>query len=418
MCDKKTQIEKFLDKHKHIYIEIDNEISMTYIHNLLINNVVFEDSNDIETYYLGHYYKIIKKDYVTMKKYYLKSIDNGNDNAMNNLAKYYCDIEKNYKLAKKYFLMAIDKNNGYAINGLALYYQNVEKDYVLAKKYLLMGENIGNVNAITNLGYFYQNIEINYDLMKKYYEKAIEKGCKTAILNLCIYYQTIELNDKMAKKYYARGCCSNITQCLILLHNYYKKINKEHKIETYMRIMCVMRNVTAMELLGHYYENKNNTEEKIKYYSMAIENNSVNGYIHNSVGIYYMEKKDYKLAKKCYVNGIKYNHKESINNLGVYYLIKQKDEKAIDYFLLSNTPEGIYNIITIYAKDKRYIKMLDVYINNPHIVPREIIIEYFNFVIDKDLSNIEKQSFTQIVKNFEFNDCDKVSNALKIIIEM
>ena len=61
-----------------------------------------------------------------MKKYYLMSIDKGNDDAMSNLALYYQTVEINYEQMKKYYLMSINKGNVIAMSNLGLYYQTVK----------------------------------------------------------------------------------------------------------------------------------------------------------------------------------------------------------------------------------------------------------------------------------------------------
>src|SRR5437867_3039839 len=134
-------IKNILSKYNCNYIEINNQNSLGRIHNLLLNKLLFEPSNDIEMLYLGIYYHTIEQNYDLMVKYYLMAIDKDNYIAMDNLASYY-EIIENYNLAEKYYLMSINK---------------------------------GNVNSMANLGFYYLNKE-NYDFMKKYFIMASNNG--------------------------------------------------------------------------------------------------------------------------------------------------------------------------------------------------------------------------------------------------
>src|SRR5438552_2937590 len=115
-------IKNLLDQYNYDYVNIDTKDSLIKIHNLLINNIIFEPLTSIELLYLAIYYREISQNYELMKKYYLMAIDKGNSDAMNNLGYYYDKIEENYDLMKKYYLMAIEKRNYDAAKNLLKYY--------------------------------------------------------------------------------------------------------------------------------------------------------------------------------------------------------------------------------------------------------------------------------------------------------
>jgi hypothetical protein len=128
-------IKQFLSTNKYRFINIDNEDSIKNIYELVINDVIFEPTTAMEMLYTGVYHEY-KKDYDTMKKYYLMAVENGNISAMKNLGNYYNNIEKEYDLMKKYYLMAIENGNVRAMYHLGVYYYTVENDHKQSKKYL------------------------------------------------------------------------------------------------------------------------------------------------------------------------------------------------------------------------------------------------------------------------------------------
>lgn len=186
MNDKEKEIDNIISKYNKEYIKIDNQTSINNVYELFVNNVIFEPTCDIEMYYLGHYYNLIKHDYEMCKKYYLMSVDNGNHNAMNNLGYYYHHIELNYDLAIKYYLMAINMNNYYSFNNLGELYETMKK----------------------------------YDLMEKYYLMATERGDSNGTCNLCRYYKNIETNRKKINQYYFCQLSSNVQVAYISISKY------------------------------------------------------------------------------------------------------------------------------------------------------------------------------------------------------
>ena len=77
MQHKIEEITKVLKKYELKYVEIEDEESLDKIHNLFINNVIYEFTSSIEHLYGGAYYEIFH-DYNKMKKHYLIAIKNNN----------------------------------------------------------------------------------------------------------------------------------------------------------------------------------------------------------------------------------------------------------------------------------------------------------------------------------------------------
>lgn len=193
-----------------------------YILELFNNNCIELDSvNENILLWNGFYYCFVKKDYVEMKKCYIKAVEMGNDSAMNNLGIYYEKIEKNYPEMKKHFLMAIELGNSNAMVNLGYYYKKNKNNYVKMKKYYMMGIELSNSNAMFNLGYYYGEVENNYPEMKKYYLMAIQLGNTKAMVCLGIYYEEIENNYPEMEKYYLMAIKMNDCVALEYLCEFY-----------------------------------------------------------------------------------------------------------------------------------------------------------------------------------------------------
>lgn len=153
-------------------------------------------------YRLGYHCEHVEKNYDMMKMCYLMAIDRKCLNAMYQLGYYHYLIDKDYDLMKKYYLMAIALNHSGAMNDLALYYGHVEKDYEMMRKYFMMAIDRKNALAMYNFGYYYKEMENNYDMMKYYYLKAIELKQVNAMYDLADYYDSMEKNYSLMKEYY------------------------------------------------------------------------------------------------------------------------------------------------------------------------------------------------------------------------
>lgn len=161
------------------------------------------DSNTLNI--IGLYYEYVKKDYNSMKRYYLRAIKLKNDVAMYNLGDYYQTIEYNYIKMLKYYLQAIELGNTQSMNDLGFYYCNI-KDYDAMEQCYLQAAQLGNSNAMYNLGHYYQYVKINYGKMKQYYSQIMELMYDGDVMyNLGNYYGTIEIDYNKMKYYYLQS---------------------------------------------------------------------------------------------------------------------------------------------------------------------------------------------------------------------
>uniref|UniRef100_A0A6C0H5S4 RING-type domain-containing protein n=1 Tax=viral metagenome TaxID=1070528 RepID=A0A6C0H5S4_9ZZZZ len=180
-----------------------------------INDMIIGITNN-----LGIFYNY-ETNLVKAKKYFLMSIEKGNECAMCNLAMLFETKEKDYKNAIKYYLMAIEKGFDLAMNNLGnLYY--VKKDYENAKKYYLMAIEKGFNLAMNNLGSLYY-VKKDYENAKKYWLMAIEKGNDVAIKNIKIIMNEIELYL----------CLKEMENKNELIENEIKKLKKVKKVIEY-----------------------------------------------------------------------------------------------------------------------------------------------------------------------------------------
>jgi hypothetical protein len=166
-----------------------NENDYLYTNNIIdiFNDNIINTTNPILLNAIGLYYRYKNINYTKMKKYFDRSIKQGNSDSMYNLASYYDNIVCNYDTMKKYLLMAIDKRNPSAMCYLGYYYHYLKIDYTMMKKYYLMAIEHDNVIAMNNLGHYYTNVENNSLLGNKYYMMAIEKGYMHSFNNYLIY---------------------------------------------------------------------------------------------------------------------------------------------------------------------------------------------------------------------------------------
>src|SRR5581483_6613846 len=104
------------------YVKIKNPDILKQVHDLYINEYDSKNNDSIYLFYLGSYEEYIKQNYELAEKYYLKSIEQDNHEAMNNLALMYEKQDKNV-YAEKYYLMSIEQGNNKAMNNLALMYE-------------------------------------------------------------------------------------------------------------------------------------------------------------------------------------------------------------------------------------------------------------------------------------------------------
>lgn len=142
--------------------------------------------------------------YVEALKYYKKSADYGDANAMCWLGNFYDNgwgTKKNDLLAKEWYEKAADGGNVAAMYNLGCMYRygrpNITQNYKEARKWYRKAAENGFPDAMTSLGYMYHNgegVKLNYDEAIKWYKLAIQSDepNTTAMCNLAFMYENGE----------------------------------------------------------------------------------------------------------------------------------------------------------------------------------------------------------------------------------
>lgn len=257
-----------LDTDAETDTENDDDSADLFNQNRIIENTIIErylrsEPNDVDIIdkckeseivmlYYGIYYGI-KGHYNLMTKYYLKSIELGNCDAMVNLGNYYRDIRINSANMLCYYEMAIAKNFKDAAYNLrkrlqssplieyyyssaaakgsilgkyklarykhkhSMHSDHIEVDYLLSIDY-------GYINAIYHLGCHYEE-KGKYELMKKclsmVFDLPVKKFITRAMHKLGEYYERTEKKYDLAKKYYLMGVDSEDVECMLSLGAFY-----------------------------------------------------------------------------------------------------------------------------------------------------------------------------------------------------
>lgn len=149
MDHKQKKIEKIFSKLSRYFEQIHDESSINKIYDLFVNNIIFKPTCDIEIFYLGRYYEIIKEDYEMMKKYYLMLVDNNNYCVDILLSNHYSSLEFNYKLSKQYYLMCFGYTGNKIINSYFM-----EKITYLDRIEMWININHSRDTIISNLNHY------------------------------------------------------------------------------------------------------------------------------------------------------------------------------------------------------------------------------------------------------------------------
>ena len=252
-----TDIINLLQSYDSSYVEISDETSLSNIHELLINNILFEPVTDIDFLYLGWYHIMITKNYTKSEKCYQIAIDRGYIPAMHCLAAYHYNITKDYVTMKKYYHMAIDKGYVESMNNFGYYHQFITKDYITMEKYYQMAIDKGYVSSMNNFGHYHNNITKDYITMEKYYQMAIDRGNQFAMYNFGYYHQFITEDYITMEKYYLMAIDKKYDLAMNLLVKYYEdnlmhlkslklhilhSKNREKIIELFNRISALILN--------------------------------------------------------------------------------------------------------------------------------------------------------------------------------
>ena len=227
----------FLKKEEYTYSYDLHETDLHTVYDLYKNNSLDETitynavvSNYLGIYYAIKYYKLSDETYfVTAKKFYKKSIEGENDEAMYNLGYTYTICKRKHEKAKELFYEAIERGNCNAMKMLGcMYYcgEGFPVNHAKAKQLYEQAINVGqHPGAMYQLGYIYmcgQGVEIDKNKAKDLFQRAINAGHMSA------YYSYFDLcegdYDKLAK----------IAYSLYLQHDSTYLLNKLYHRRTYL----------------------------------------------------------------------------------------------------------------------------------------------------------------------------------------
>ena len=206
-----SELEQKLEEYNVSSELIENLDTLIEVHDLFINNVIYEISKDtpdisIKYNFLSVYYETVMNDRNKMIEYSLEAYKLGCSTSVLNLGRCY-EAEKDYTEMEKYYLMASEHGNSEAMLRLASYYNIYHDDIVLMKKYLLMATEHDNTNAMLRLANYYYNEKNEMDLAKKYWLMAVKHGDTSVIqiINNYYLYEGYERDDEYMIKflYYA-----------------------------------------------------------------------------------------------------------------------------------------------------------------------------------------------------------------------
>lgn len=189
------------------YVDVDG-VSYDKILGLFKDGVIFEPSRACEFFYVGSYYKYVKKDEdtafsnyyqaaelgdimgmyasavilnkrgdtVSAEIYYKKAADLGHIDSMCVLANIYRNVKMNYELAEIYYGKASALGYASAMNNLAVIYEYDKNDYEQAEVYYKKAAELGNMIGLWNLGRFYDERRKNYALAEFYLHQFVQSA--------------------------------------------------------------------------------------------------------------------------------------------------------------------------------------------------------------------------------------------------
>lgn len=207
---------------------------------------------------------------------------------------------------------------------------------------------IKDVNSMYGLGFYYQFIEKNVEQMETYYFMALKHGDRDSHINYTNKY----------KKDIALGCIKS----MLKLGYYYQYIYVDHHL-------------------------------MIKYYTMAIENGSVEAM--NRLGYYFYLKKEYDIMKIYYHMAIEKGHILSMHELGYYYEKIKNYELMQHYYLMSSND----NLVCYYNETGAHLHM-----------NRYTFINYLNRV------PLHAVGLDKLVFNYQFQLYDELNPLLRKFI--
>ena len=234
----------FLKKEEYTYSHDLHDSDLQIVYDLYKNNSLDEtiEYNTIVCNYLGIYYAIkyshksaaslTEADFIKAEKFYMKSIEGENHEAMYNLGFIYTIWKSEHEKAKELFYKAIERGNCNAMKMLGcMYYcgEGFTVNYTKAKQLYEQAIDVGqHPGAMYQLGILYyrgNGVEMDIKKAKDLLKKAIKGGYRNA------YHMYFELCEEQKANY---DKLAKIAYSLYLQHDSTYLLNKLYHKRTYL----------------------------------------------------------------------------------------------------------------------------------------------------------------------------------------
>lgn len=211
------------------------------------------------------------------------------------------------------------------------YLEKAAKDDHAGANYLIGNMFLnGNLGSLSN-----SDKELAYTYIERSYKLGNIAACNTIGKMYLRGIHPLNKDVEKATEFFLKAASSNYAYAFNNLGGIEEKKGNVEKAYEYYFTSADLGESWACNKVGEYYRKKGNYEEAFKYYNRAIMSNcrTVCRYAY------------YNLAKYYYLNGC-----------GLIVLVPD-EEKAIEYFYLSRTIEGLIELLYLYVK--KYLRNKD-----------------------------------------------------------
>ncbi len=266
------------------------------------------------------------KNYARAEQYYLKALENGDNDALVNLGNLYRKQE-DYAQAEQYFMQALESGDNDALINLGAIYGEQE-DYAKAEQYFMQALESGDNDALFNLGVVYGEQE-DYAQAEQYYLEALESGDNDALFNLGVMYGE-QVDYSQAEQYYLKALESGDNGALINLGNLYRKQEDYAQAKQYYLKALESGDNDALFNLGSLFLEQEDYTQAKQYFLKALESGN-NDALFN-LGAMYGNQKDYAQAEQYYLKSLERGDFQANNLLSwLYFDQGEKLEEAIQF---------------------------------------------------------------------------------------
>lgn len=389
------------------------------VYNLFTYNILYQPLTCDDYFYLALYYTNVNKNNHLMIHYHTiaaKMNEGYSVASMMNLGRFY-KHSQNYHFMVHFLKMAAERYHGDAMYELGVYYYTI-KNYNRSLRYYIMAFNQGIDKALINIPICYKRLD-NYDLMVLYLKMGSKCDYVESIHELATYYHFTAKNYARALRYYFMAIDKGHVKALDNVGYCYHEMKEYTLMEKYYLMAIEQECINAMVNLGNYYKEIKNYELMVYYYKMTAKEN--NDYVMNELGVYYhFTVKNYARALRYYFMAIDKGNVKAMDNVGYYYhyypteIIKYKLAKQYYTMSIENGYTRIKNLGTLYESNKKYVKLLQLYLK--HGYNREKIINTFNIAASKMLNEKNEKKLFDMITSFDFESTDKLRGCLRLLI--